>query len=302
MTATWYWTTDPLTTALCACLVLTLSCWVVSVMTGDYSQVDRLWSILPVLYVVHFAAHARFADARLVVMTALAVLWGVRLTWNFARKGGYRAGGEDYRWLAVRRWLGPVGFQALNATFIAPFQNLLLLLLAAPACVAAQSPRTPLGFLDAVTTAAFLAFWIGEAIADQQQWRFQSDKQACRRRGEPAEAGFLTTGLFRWSRHPNFFCELGMWWSFYGFAVAASGALVSRWLAGPVLLTLLFQGSTWLTERLSAEKYPAYRDYQRRTSRLVPLPPSRGRATRARCPRAGAHVREARPRDIGNGR
>jgi steroid 5-alpha reductase family enzyme len=253
--AAWYWTTDPLTTALWACVALTLWCWIVSMATDDYSQVDRLWSVLPVAYVVHFAAHAGFVNVRLVLMTVLAGLWGVRLTWNFARKGGYRRGGEDYRWPAVRRWLGAVGFQVLNATFIAPLQNLLL----------------PLGALDALATAAFLAFWIGEAVADQQQWRFQSAKHARRLGGEPIDAGFLTTGLFRYSRHPNFFCELGMWWSFYGFAVAASGEWLSPWLAGPAFLTALFQGSTWLTERLSAEKYPAYRDYQRTTPRLVPF-------------------------------
>jgi steroid 5-alpha reductase family enzyme len=269
----WYWATDPLTTALWICLALTLVCWLASVVTGDYSQVDRLWSILPVAYVLHFAVHAGFASARLVLMSVLAVLWGVRLTWNFARKGGYRRGGEDYRWPAVRRWLGPVGFQVLNATFIAPFQNLLLLLLAAPAYVAGRFPQAPFGPLDTLATAAFVSFWLGEAIADQQQWRFQSAKRAGRLGGGPTDAGFLTTGLFRYSRHPNFFCELGMWWSFYGFAVAASGAWASRWIAGPVLLTALFQGSTWLTERLSVEKYPAYRDYQRTTPRLVPLPP-----------------------------
>jgi steroid 5-alpha reductase family enzyme len=278
---TWYGATDPLTTALWACLTLTLWCWIASIVTGDYSQVDRLWSILPVAYVVHFAAHLDFADARLVLMTVLAVLWGVRLTWNFARKGGYRRGGEDYRWLEIRRWLGPVGFQVLNAAFISPFQNALLLLLAAPAYVAWQAQGTPCGPLDAVAAVTFLVFWAGEAIADQQQWHFQSAKRACRARGERVDAEFLTTGLFRYSRHPNFFCEQGMWWSFYGFAVAASGVWVSRWLAGPVLLSGLFQGSTWLTEQLTLRKYPPYREYQRTTSRLVPLPPGRGCS---RCP------------------
>jgi len=269
----WYGGTDPLVTALWACCGLTLWCWSVSIATDDYSQVDRLWSILPVAYVVHFAAHAGFADARLGLMTVLVGLWGVRLTWNFARKGGYRRGGEDYRWPAVRRWLGPVGFQLLNATFIAPFQNLVLLLLAAPAYVAWQARGTPLGPLDALAASAFVVFWVGEAIADQQQWRFQSDKRVRRARGASIDAEFLTTGLFRYSRHPNFFCEQAMWWAFYGFAVAASGVWVSPWVAGPVLLTGLFQGSTWLTERLTVEKYPAYRDYQRTTSRLVPMPP-----------------------------
>jgi steroid 5-alpha reductase family enzyme len=203
-----------------------------------------------------FAASAGFADARLDVMVALAVLWGARLTWNFARKGGYRSGEEDYRWPELRRRLGPILFQVFNATFIAPFQNALLLLLALPAYVAWQARATPLGWIDGVAAAAFLLFWIGEAVADQQQWHFQQEKKERRARGEPVRAEFLTGGLFRYSRHPNFFCEQAMWWAFYLFSVGASG----RWI----------NASTRLTEELTLRKYPTYRDYQRTTPRLVP--------------------------------
>jgi len=270
-----YRTTDSLTTAFAACAVLAAWCWLASVVTRNYSQVDRLWSILPVLYVFHFAARSGFAHPRLVIMSVLVLLWGGRLTYNYARKGGYRPGGEDYRWPELQARLGPVGFQLLNLTFIAPFQNVLLLLLAVPAYIAARAPSRPLGVLDGVAAAAFLAFWIGEAVADEQQWRFQSDKQARRERGEDVGQGFLTHGLFRYSRHPNFFCEQGMWWAFYLFAVAASGRWLDWPIAGPAILTLLFQGSTRLTEELSLRKYPAYAEYRNVTSRLVPLPPKR---------------------------
>jgi len=64
-----------------------------------------------------------------------------------------------------------------------------------------------------------------------------------------------------------------MWWSVYLFSVAAGAGWLNLTLAGPVLLTLLFQGSTTMTERVSASKYPGYAAYQRRTSRLLPLPP-----------------------------
>lgn len=267
-----YRTTDALALALLACAVLAAWCWIASVVTGNYSQVDRLWSILPVLYTLHFAVHGGLTDARLVLMTTLVGLWGTRLTYNFARKGGYRAGGEDYRWPVLHARLGPVGFQLLNATFVAPFQNLLLLLLAVPAYRAAAM-GTPLGPLDGVATLAFLACLVGETVADQQQWRFQCDKRARRERGEAPGDGFLTAGLFRYSRHPNFLCEQGMWWAFYLFAVSATGRWLDWSIAGATLLTLLFQGSTALTEEITSGKYPAYADYQRRTSRLLPRPP-----------------------------
>jgi len=266
---------SPLHFAALACAALTVACWLASIVTRNYSQVDRLWSIAPPLYVGWFAAQAGFRDARLDVMTALTALWGARLTYNFARKGGYRRGNEDYRWEATRRRLGPVGFQILNATFIAPFQNALLLLLALPAWVALERRAAPFGALDAAATALFLLFFAGEVVADEQQWRFQTDKQARKGRGEPVAAEFLTTGLFRFSRHPNFFCEMALWWSFYLFAVAAGAGALDASIAGAAVLTLLFQGSTRLTERLSREKYPAFAEYQATTSRLIPLPPRR---------------------------
>jgi steroid 5-alpha reductase family enzyme len=268
-----YRSTDPLMSALVAAGLLSVWCWVASLLTGNYSQVDRLWSILPVLYVFHFAAHGSFTDLRLALMTTLAVLWGARLTYNYARKGGYRRGSEDYRWEVLKARLGNTGFQALNAVFIAPAQNLLLLLIATPAYVATAARGHPLGLLDLVAAVAFLAFWLGETVADQQQWRFHQEKERRRARGENGGAEFLTTGLFRYARHPNFFCEQGIWWSFYLFAVSASDQWIVWPIAGPLFLSLLFQGSTSLTEEITLSKYPAYAAYRRSTSRLLPRPP-----------------------------
>lgn len=265
---------DPLLSALAACAVLAAGCWLLSIVTGNYSQVDRLWSLAPPAYVLYFAARTGFTDARLNVMALLTVLWGARLTYNFARKGGYRRGHEDYRWPELRRILGPAAFQILNATFVAPYQNLLLLLIALPAYVAWHNAGTPLGALDYAAAAAFLCFLFGETVADQQQWRFQCAKQVRRAQGERVEPEFLTTGLFRYSRHPNFFCEMAMWWMIYLFAVAATGSWLNWSIIGTVLLTFLFQGSTRFTERLMLAKYPAYGDYQRVTSRLVPRRPA----------------------------
>jgi steroid 5-alpha reductase family enzyme len=268
---------DALACAAVACGAFAALCWLLSVATGNYSQVDRFWSIAPPLYVTWFAAQARFADARLDLMMALAIAWGARLTYNFARKGGYRAGSEDYRWPFLRERLGTLRFQALNATFIAPFQNAQLLLISLSAWIAYAHRGAPLGPVDALAAAAFVAFLAGETVADEQQWRFQSDKHARKSRGEPVAAEFLTGGLFRWSRHPNFFCEQAMWWTFYLFSVGAGAGWLNPALAGPVVLTLLFQGSTTVTERLTLAKYPAYADYQRTTSRLVPWPPRRAK-------------------------
>jgi len=269
-----YARTDPLLFALTVCAVLAAACWLVSVFTDNYSQVDRVWSLAPPLYACHFAARAGWVDHRLDVIALLVVLWGGRLTYNFARKGGYRWHAEDYRWPELRQRLGPVWFQCLNATFVAPYQNLLLLLIVLPASVAWQARGTPLNALDAAAVVAFVLLLIGETVADQQQWRFQCAKQARRAAGKPIAAEFVTTGLFRYSRHPNFFCEQAMWWMIYVFSIAASGMWLNWSIAGALLLTLLFQGSTRFTENLTLRKYPAYRAYQQTTSRLIPWFPS----------------------------
>jgi len=243
--------------------------WLLSIVTKNYSWVDRLWSVLPPIYVGVVAAQLHFADARLNLMTALTTLWGARLTYNFARKGGYDPREEDYRWAVLRARLGPTKFQLFNATFIAPYQNVLLFLMAAPAHTA-WTHQSPLGPLDVALAILFVVLLVGETVADEQQWRFHLAKAAAKARGETLDPAFCTTGLFRFSRHPNFFCEISMWWVVYAFALSASGSFFDPSGIGALLLTLLFLGSTSFTERISAAKYPAYARYQETTSRLLP--------------------------------
>lgn len=247
------------------------TCWVLSLIFREYSWVDRLWSIVPPVYVACFAASAEWQDARLNLMTALTLAWGARLTFNYARKGGYARGGEDYRWAILRARMEPWQWQAFNFGFIHLYQNLLLLLIALPAWTAWQH-RSPLGALDAVAAIGFVLLLVGETWADQQQWDFHKAKAARRAAGQPEPLGFLDTGLWSRSRHPNFFCELGQWWMVYLFAVAASGSVLHPTLLGPVLLTLLFHGSAQFTESITAGKYPRYAEYQRAVSRILPLP------------------------------
>jgi steroid 5-alpha reductase family enzyme len=268
-----YQITDPLVTAFWVSLGFAGLCWVLSILTREYSWVDRLWSITPVMYAVHFAGYVGFTDARLNLMAGIVTLWGVRLTYNYARKGGYARGGEDYRWEEIQKRIGARWFQVLNATFLAPFQNVLLLLIVVPSYAAYQQMGTPLNALDYAAAIVFVMFLLGETLADEQQWRFQTAKYAANARGETPGADFITTGLFRYSRHPNFFCEQAMWWTYYVFSIAAGSSWLNWTITGAVLLTLLFQGSTGLTEEISVRKYPAYVDYQRTTSRLMPAFP-----------------------------
>jgi steroid 5-alpha reductase family enzyme len=261
-----------LTGPISICTALAAACWAISLYTREFSWVDRLWSIVPIVYVAWFAWAAGGGDPRLNLMAFLVAAWGARLTFNFARKGGYARGGEDYRWAELRRRMSPAVFQLFNVAFI---------------CIAQSAPAIalPMGrverralsrFARLVAATLVVLFLIGETVADQQQWRFQSDKKRREAGGGRVAPGFLTTGLFRYSRHPNFFCEQAIWWSLYLFGVAAGGGWINLSLIGPVGLTLLFHGSTSFTEELSMKKYPAYADYKKRTSRLVPWWPVSG--------------------------
>lgn len=266
---------DPLLLVIVLAAVASAFCWVASLVSGDTSWVDRLWSIVPVAYVWVFAVSAVADDAdagRLILMAVLVTAWGARLTFNFARKGGY-SGVEDYRWAILRGRMSPVLFQVFNLLFIVLYQMTLLVLITLPAAMARTHPA-PLTAADVIITVLFVGFLLGESVADQQQWDFH------RAKARGTADGFLTTGLFAYSRHPNFFFEQAQWWAFYAFGATAAvasgggvwGGVINPTIVGAILLTLLFVGSTVFTESISAAKYPAYAQYQRTTSMLVPLP------------------------------
>lgn len=138
---------DALLIVIIVAAVTSAACWVLSLITRDTSWVDRAWSIVPVVYVWIFVAGAFVngeGSARVVVMGVLATAWGARLTFNFARKGGY-TGMEDYRWAILRGRMRPWQFQIFNLLFIICYQMALLVLITLPAAVAAQNPSALTG-------------------------------------------------------------------------------------------------------------------------------------------------------------
>jgi steroid 5-alpha reductase family enzyme len=274
----------PLLIAIAVALVVCAVCWVASLITKDTSWVDRIWSVVPVAYVWIFAAAAGLRDPRLDVMAVLVTLWGARLTFNFARKGGYAGVGgrhEDYRWAILRDRMSPVAYQFFNFFFIVLFQNAVLLLIALPAFTAFEHRTTAFGVGDVVLTILFLAFLTGETVADQQQWTFQEWKRAELAAGREPSERFVRTGLWRLSRHPNFFFENAQWWVIFLFGAVAAGSVLQWTVAGIVLLLAVFLGSTNFTETISKAKYPEYAEFQRATSAVIPWFPRRSDATSA---------------------
>ena len=127
---------------------------------------------------------------------------------------------------------------------------------------------------------AFAVLLVMETVADNQMYNFQTEKYRRQRLQLPPEEyarGFIESGLWAYSRHPNYFCEVTLWWVFYGFSVAATGQWLNWTILGAIFLTLLFLppgASLDVTEALSSQKYPGYEDYQHRVSRFVPWFPA----------------------------
>jgi steroid 5-alpha reductase family enzyme len=219
---------------------------------------------------------------RLLIVAVLTTLWACRLTWNFWRKGGY-SGGEDYRWVEVQSWMTPLQFEIFHFIFIVIAQLAVLLGICTPVAAvyhsAHQGVEAPLNGIDLAATAAFLAHLYGEYVADNQMFDFQTTKYANKKRGivptknSEEDDGFLQSGLWSVSRHPNYYCEVTMWWCVYLFSIAATGDVFNFSCVGCVWLTVLFvppKASLDTTESISSRKYKKYSNYQKNVARFFP--------------------------------
>lgn len=273
------------------CIAVAVLTFTVSTLTGNLSQVDKLWSILPSLY-----AWMCVTDSRTRLMAILSTLWSIRLTFNFYRRGGYSwpkvwLGEEDYRWNVIRQ--GTLGgwwtlltqkrvMLVFNLIFISLFQNFLLLWIASPSLVAWSaafgaihcrnqypSIQDGLNVLDGLANLLFLIALTVETIADNQQYRFQTQKRLQKQKSEKFD-DFCQQGLFSIVRKPNYAAEQVLWFSYYLFSVAATSSLWNWSAGGSLALCLLFQSSGWLTEQISVRKYPSYAEYQRSVPLYLP--------------------------------
>lgn len=272
---------------LCACFIT--YCFVWSEICRNVSKVDQIWSITPFVYCwfLHFyhLHHNGFVHQRLLVVCVLTTIWGLRLTYNFWRRGGYGliTHDEDYRWPILRKAIGsPVLFFIWNLTFIASYQNLILALIALPAhgvMVGASAMDTK----DLIVAVMFLGFLALETRADQEHWNFHAKKygvNASERTVHPdpdVRNGFYTSGLFSLCRHPNYFAEQSMWVCVYLFSLTKTPInsvmdLCNGYSAGIILLITLFQGSMAFSEGITLGKYPKYKEYQQRVSQCIPFP------------------------------
>ena len=261
-------------------LFLTGLCFLVGEISKNYSQVDKVWSIAPMIYVWFFTYHSDF-NLRMMLMSILVTIWGIRLTYNFARKSGYSIyfwrGEEDYRWKILKERVPifniKIVWSIFNLLFICLYQMGLIFLFSLPVLAAWQGDSSALNIYDLIIAILMLSFIITESIADKQQFEFQSNKYKKIDNNESLtgdfKRGFLSNGLWSISRHPNFISEQLIWVTFYLFSISATGVYLNWSIIGCVLLIILFYNSANYTESISEKKYPDYKQYKKKVSMFL---------------------------------
>jgi steroid 5-alpha reductase family enzyme len=252
-------------TGLGTITALMVATWVVSLVRRDASIVDRVWGLT---FVVAAWTYAHFADPptpRTWLVLALVTVWGLRLagyiTW---RNWGE---GEDKRYQAMRR-KRPDTFAVSSLVTVFLLQGVLAWVISLP-LLAATTYAAPdrLGWLDLAGIVVFVVGFVFEAGGDWQLSRFLAD---------PGNRGkVMDRGLWRYTRHPNYFGDTTVWWSYYLFALA-TGAWWT--IVGPLTMTVFIVrvSGVALTDRNMAKggsKREGYDEYVRRTNAFIPGPP-----------------------------
>jgi steroid 5-alpha reductase family enzyme len=246
-------------------LLMMLALWLLSLALRDVSIVDIWWGPgFAWLATVAFAI-AGDPTPRDVLLLALVSLWGLRLgVYLLWRNWGH---GEDARYARMRRHYG-TRFPLVSLATVFGLQAVLQWFVSLPLQIAQLAPGTrPLGALDALGVALFATGLFFEAVGDAQLARFKAD---------PANRGrVMDRGLWRYTRHPNYFGDCLVWWGLFAIAAATPAGWLT--VASPLLMTflLLRVSGVALLERSLVRTRPAYRDYIERTSAFLPRPPRR---------------------------
>jgi steroid 5-alpha reductase family enzyme len=252
------------TAALTAVVMLGL--WLVSLARRDASVVDVYWGLGFALIANVARVLGDGAPARAALATALVTLWGLRL-------GGYLlwrnwGRGEDFRYAAMRRHWGD-RFRWVSLGTVFGLQAVLMWGISLPVQLAVLAARpAPLGRLDAAGVAVWAIGFGFESIGDWQLARWKSDPRNA--------GGVMDRGLWRYTRHPNYFGDACVWWGLFLLACATPAGIWT--LPAPVAMTFLLArvSGVPMLERSLAKRRPGYAAYVARTSPFVPWPPRRG--------------------------
>ena len=241
---------------LLAMVALGLLGWFLSLVRNNVTHVDSMWSLFFCLTAYTTALLSTDLSVRAVIVLALASMWALRLsiylTW---RNWGPH---EDHRYVEIRNNNPPFWLTSIYIVF--GLQALLAWVISVSIYAAIDSAKA-LNWLDYLAITLFVFGFIWEVLAD---WQLTSFKTNLQNKGK-----VLNTGVWRYSRHPNYFGECCVWWSFYLFALA-TGAWWT--LISPILMTLLLLkvSGVSLLEQTIVNRRPTYANYIRTTNAFLP--------------------------------
>ena len=251
-----------LSSALAVLAYMTLL-FIIALARRDNSLADLGWGLGFILVAALSFVREPGPTPRRVLVLALVALWGLRLAGHIFLRGRKR--GEDFRYAKWRkdwgRWFVPRSYLQV---FL--LQGALLLVISTPVLIVQHSTRAGLTLLDAAGAAVWITGFVFESVGDAQLRRFKRD---------PANRGrIMTTGLWAYSRHPNYFGEATMWWGIFLIGLSVPGGWAGA--AGPAVLTFLLlrvSGIPPLEKRYAGD--PEFAAYACVTSRFLPRPPRR---------------------------
>jgi steroid 5-alpha reductase family enzyme len=246
-------------------MILMTSLWVISIIIRNVSIVDIFWGLGFVLAsLVYFLKTEGFEPRKILIMTLVAI-WGLRLSGYLAYRNTGK--GEDFRYKEFRRNYGEKRYWWISffQTFL--LQGILMWLISAPLLGAQYYGKdNQLGILDFMGVAVWIIGFTFEAGGDLQLARFKAD---------PANKGrILDEGFWRYTRHPNYFGDSAVWWSFGLISLAAGGYIQ---IFGSILMTglIIKVSGVALLEKTLKEEKPEYKEYISKTNAFFPWFPKK---------------------------
>lgn len=247
-----------------AIVVLMAATWILSLILTNASIVDIAWGFgfVVVAWVSRLVGEGD--DARQWLLTILTTIWGLRLAgYLLWRNAGH---GEDYRYRAMRKRWGP-RFPIISLLTVFALQGTLMWIVSLGVQLGQADPTPSIGVIAYIGVAVYLVGLFFEVVGDAQLARFKAD---------PASAGrVMDRGLWKYTRHPNYFGDACVWW---GLALIAAETGSGAWgLIGAVVMTILLRRVSGVTllERSLRKRREGYVDYIARTSPFVPRPPKK---------------------------
>ena len=249
--------------AAIAIAVLMPGMWVLSVVLKNASIVDIVWGLGFVLVAWAVRLSTDQGDsARQNLLVAMTSIWGLRLAIHlYVRNHG---NGEDYRYRAMRKHYGP-RFPVISLVTVFALQGVFMFIVSLPVQLGQADPTPKIGVIAIIGIVLWLVGMFFETVGDLQLTKFKADPES---RGK-----VMDSGLWRYTRHPNYFGDACVWWGI-GIVAAETGA--GAWgLIGSALMTFLLRrvSGVVMLEKTIGRRRAGYAEYIARTSPFIPRPP-----------------------------